>query len=236
MLAYISFYFWWMTIVPLFFTLLRPIYKVDVTWLMDYVIHRVLQIKVDIQSEDPLIEKGFILANHRSWADFCLDQYTARASILGRRLAFYSVWCLTLFFRSENRCVAFVRGKDSRRDIYEKCVKHIQKSEYKRIVIFPEGTRLSYTTLNSADDVKKYLKYGLLKEIYCDARFPVQIMISSNKEVVFNEKTMTINYGVQVKTHISKPIWPNDFKTDTEFYDAIACQWYKSWKNTHDIV
>jgi hypothetical protein len=203
---------------------------------MDYIVHCILQIKLDIQSEEPLIERGFILANHRSFTDFCLDQYIANASILGRRLAFYSVWCLTLFCRSDNRCVAFIRGKDSRRNIYEKCVKHIQTSDYKRIVVFPEGTRLTYTTLNSVDEVKKYLKHGLLKEIYIDKRFPVQIMISSNKEVVFNEKKMTINYGVNVKTHISKPIWPTDFSTETEFFDAIACQWYESWKKTHVIV
>jgi hypothetical protein len=203
---------------------------------MDYIIHRILRIKVDIQSDEPLIEKGFILANHRSFADFCLDQYIARASILGRRLAFYAVWCLTLFCKSENRCVMFIRGKDSRRDIYDKCVKHIQQSDYKRIVFFPEGTRLTYTTLNSVDEAKSYLKYGLLKEIYSDKRFPVQIMISSNKELVLNEKTMSINYGVQVKTNISKPIWSNDFPTEQEFYDAIACQWYDAWKKTHVIV
>lgn len=196
----------------------------------------ICNIKQTITKDEALIEKGFILANHRSWADFLLDQYSARASIMGRRMGFVAAFGAALLGYVDNRNVMFIRGKDNRRDIYEKCVKHIQKTEFKRIVLFAEGTRLSYTMLNSVDDVKSYLKYGLLKEIYNDKRFPVQIMISSNKENVLNEKKFTVNYGVKVNTHISKSIHPNDYKTEMEFYDEIAKEWYESWKKTHVIV
>jgi hypothetical protein len=236
MLQILQFYTDWMIIVPLFLTILTPVYQIDAQQYMEKILYNVAQIKHKITYDNRLIKKGFVLANHRSWTDFCIDSYTAKASILGRKLAFCAVFGVTSINHLSNRNVMFTRGKDTRRDIYDKCVKHIQKSDYKRVVFFPEGTRMTYTTLNSVDEVKSYLKYGLLKEIYYDKRFPVQIMISNNKEIVFNEKTMTINYGVQVNTHISKPIWPKDFQTETEFFDAIANQWYESWKKTHTIV
>jgi hypothetical protein len=234
MIQFLWFCFWSATIVPLFLITIRPVYKVDAQQYMNYIMRRIT--KQTITSDEQFIEKGFILANHRSWADFCIDQTTASASILGRRMAFYATFGISSMTRLDNRAVIFTRGRDSRQDIYDKCVKHIQKSDYKRIVFFPEGTRMKYTTLDSVDEVKSYLKYGLLKEIYNDKRFPVQIMISNNKEVVFNENKFIMNYGVNVRTHITKPIWPNDYNTDSEFYDEIANQWYDAWKKTHVIV
>ena len=125
MIEILWFYFFWMTIVPLFLIISRPIYNVDVQQYMEYIIKDVCKIKQIVTYDEQLIESGFILANHRSFADFCIDQCTAHASILGRRLAFYAVFGCALFGNLDKRTILFIRGKDSRTDIYNKCVLHI---------------------------------------------------------------------------------------------------------------
>jgi 1-acyl-sn-glycerol-3-phosphate acyltransferase len=104
------------------------------------------------------------------------------------------------------------------------------------VLFFPEGTRLRHNVIESVDHVKQLLRYGLLKEIYYHQLLPVQIQMSSNKEMVIDERKFKINKNVIVKTHLSKPIYPADYKTEQEFYDAIANQWYNSWIITHSTV
>jgi hypothetical protein len=234
MLQFIWFYIYHVTLVPLWCILSLPFYKMDAQHYMKGVIRHGLQIDHSIVCKEPFVHKGFILANHRSWADFVVDQCVANASILGRRLGFLAVPFPTLLSSLDNRCVIFIRGQDSRSAIYQKCVDHIANSSYKRIVMFPEGTRMSYLTLESVSDAKTYLKFGLLKEIYKDQTFPVQIMISNNKEVVFNKKKMTIQYGVKVKTLLSKAIYPRDYPDESAFFDAIAKEWYESWNKIYN--
>ena len=124
------------------------------------------------------------------------------------------------------------RGKDGRDTVYSRCVAHIQRYDT-RIVFFPEGTRNNYSSLDSEDDLRKYIKFGLLKSIYQDKVYPVQIQISNNKERAFNEKKMSVGFGVPINTRISKPIHPKDFSTDTEFFNEIIRVWYDCYTPLH---
>ena len=92
---------------------------------------------------------------------------------------------------------------------------------------------MKYTHLASSDEVKTYLKYGILKCIYEDKAYPVQLQISNDKEIVLCEKTLVVNHGTRVHTHRSKSIHPKDFKTEAEFYDEIAKIWYECWVKIH---
>lgn len=191
----------------------------------------VWKVKLHLTSDAPLIETGYMLANHRSFADFAIDPVIADSAIIGRRMAFYAVFWWTILGYPEHRIFSFIRGKESRHELFQRIKKHMILRS--RILFFPEGTRMKYTHLSSTEELKTYLKYGLLKEIYYDKTYPVQIQISSNKELVFNEKKLHIQYGVPVKTHRTKAIYPKDYESEQEFYDAITVEWYNAWVTTH---
>ena len=59
-------------------------------------------------------------------------------------------------------------------------------------------------------------------------------MISNNKEIAFNEKTVTANYGVKINTKISKAIHPKDYATEYEFFDEIVRVWFDCYVETHN--
>ncbi len=174
--------------------------------------------------ENEYIERGFILANHRSLTDIVLDSTLAQCTIICRYYAFFMLLFMNIYYYLQIGLIIINRSKNTRSDIFCKMLKH------KKVLFFPEGTRLRYTTLESPNEVKKYLKYGILKEIYYYKKLPVQLQISSNKELVIDEKKMTITHGVTIKTHLSVPIYPADYQTEQEFYDSIANHWYKAWK------
>ncbi len=67
-----------------------------------------------------------------------------------------------------------------------------------------------------------------------DKRYPVQLMISSNKEVMHSEYTLSCNFGVKVNVRFSKPIHPSNFATDQDFYDEIANVWFDCYQTTHE--
>jgi hypothetical protein len=196
-----------------------------------YSIFDVFKIKLTLTSDEPLIETGYMLANHRSWTDFCLDPFLADSAIIGRRIAVLAIFWNTMIGYTDNRIFSFVVGKETRTQLFQRIKKHFAMRN--RILFFPEGTRLKYTHLSSKDDVKLYLKYGLLKEIYYDKTHPVQIQISNNKELVINEKKLHIQFGVPIRTHRTKAIYPDNYATEAEFYDAIAVEWYNAWLKTH---
>jgi hypothetical protein len=195
-----------------------------------------LKTKIDVVKDAELIDKGFILANHRTLFDGIFDPYMARGTALGRGLAQAASLGHYLLRLFDHRTLTMQRGKDTRQSIFGRFVKHMNSydSEYtKRIVFYPEGTRQKYKTLRSVDEVKSYLKYGLLKEIYLNKEYPVQLMISSNKELVISEYTMSANFGVNVNVRFSKPIHPRKFATEQDFYDEIAKVWLDCYQTTH---
>lgn len=199
--------------------------------------HHILKTKIVVVKDAELIEQGFILANHRTLFDGVFDPYMAKATALGRGLAQFMSFGHYFLRAFDHRTLTMNRGKDTRQTIFASFAKHMNSydSEYtKRIVFFPEGTRQNYKTLKSPDEVKSYLKYGLLKEIYLNKEYPVQLMISSNKEFMHSEHTMSVNFGAKVNVRFSKPIHPNRFKTEQEFYDEIANVWFDCYQTTHE--
>ena len=210
-----------------------PFHNVRWTQYVRYLMFDVFKIKLQLTSDAPLIETGYMLANHRSFTDLAFDPLLADSAGVGRHAAFFALFWLSIlaYGYPEHRVFSFNRGKEKRQELFQRIKKHLTLRS--RILLFPEGTRLKYTQLSSPDEVKTYLKYGLLKEIYYDKTHPVQIQISSNKELVFNEKKLHIQYNVPVRTHRTKAIYPANYKSEQDFYDAIAVEWYNAWVNTH---
>ena len=231
-MQFIWFYIWSVTTVPFLLLITKPFHNLNLQYLSIFTIRK-LRIKLNASSDAPLIEQGYILANHRSFFDFTFDTMISKGSVIGRREAFWAIWFVTCLGYLDKRVISFTRGAETRQELFSRIKQHMNISEYKRILFFPEGTRLKYTQLRSPDDVKTYLKYGMLKCIYEDKQFPVQLQISNNKELVFDEKRLHIQYDVPVNTHRSKPIYPKDYATEQLFYDEIAAVWYECWKITH---
>ena len=231
MLDFFWFYIWNLTIIPMciFFTI--PFHSMRWYTYTKYLAFDTLKIKLSITSDEQLIKHGYILANHRSFTDFGIDPLLADSAIIGRRLACIIMFWNVMIGYADNRIFSFVRGKETRSELFHRIKKHFALRN--RILFFPEGTRLKYTNLSSKEELKSYLKYGILKEIYYDKAYPVQIQISSNKELVINEHKLYVNYGDNVKTHRTRAIYPTNYDTENDFYDAIATEWYDAWVKTH---
>jgi 1-acyl-sn-glycerol-3-phosphate acyltransferase len=188
-------------------------------------------IKHNIKREK-IIDKGYILCNHRSFFDFYIDPYISNSTILGRNEAVLSVSFMSLLAYLDNKIISFSRGNTSRKKLFNIIKKHIKNTNFKRILFYPEGTRRSHKTLSSLTDVKNKFKLGLLKSIYeCPDKLPVQICLSSNKEYIFNQKKFSCKYGMEVNTELSDAIYPSDFKTFDKFIDKITKEWYIIWNN-----
>jgi len=229
MFYFFWFIVWYINIAPLILLIIYPFYKIDILLWGKYLLNE-LQIKQVFIKESEYVQKGFILANHRCYFDFFFDTFISHGAIVGRRFAFLITLFGSTLLNLHFGIITFYRGKDSRKTVFNKMLKH------NLVLFFPEGTRLRHNVIESIDHVKQLLRYGLLKEIYYHQLLPVQIQMSSNKELVIDERKFKINKNVIVKTHLSKPIYPADYKTEQEFYDAIANQWYNSWIITHSTL
>lgn len=195
----------------------------------------VMEAKSIIIKKEDKIKKGFILSNHRCWMDFIIDNYLAESTALGRYMAFIAVFFGSTVYYLDNRIIAFNRSKINRKKLYDLCKQKLMTDNYynQRILIYPEGTRMDYKKLNSKEDIKSKFKVGLLKEIYQRNEYPVQIQLTSNKELTVQEKIFYIKKGVTYKTAYSKEIHPKDYSTFEEFLDKISDDWYQLWKITH---
>jgi 1-acyl-sn-glycerol-3-phosphate acyltransferase len=234
---FIYFFIVYSQLLPFMCILLTPFYKNKILYLYGkYTIENILKVKSIITKDAEYIESGFILANHRSIFDGWIDPYLCKGIIVSRRFAYFAFLPMILLYEINYGNVMITRGKDNRQKIYEK-IKNKIKLKSGKVLFFPEGSRLRYNTLNSYEEIKCYLKYGILKEIYNDKEnLPVQLQISSNKELVLDERIFKIRKGIVVKTHITKPIYPADFQNEQDFYDSIAKEWYNAWKITHNDV
>jgi hypothetical protein len=197
-------------------------------YICNYICYEYLRIKHNYIKDAELIDNGFILANHRCALDMFIDTPLVKASVVGRGMVYIANAFYGILFLIEGRGIILYRGTDTRETTYAKC-----KRKGGRIIFYPEGTRNSYTSLRDVAELKTYLKYGLLKSIYEDGIYPVQIQISNNKELALNEKKFTIGYNLEMNTRLSKPIHPADFATSQEFFDEIARVWYDCYVSTH---
>lgn len=236
-LEFILYYIFCGIVFPLFIFFLKPIgpiVNVDFNyqfccWFLFNYIYRVNF--NDILTE-PLIENGYILCNHRSFFDMAVDTYRTKSSVVGRHLAAISGLFASALAIYDNRCINFSRGKLNRAQLFSFVNEQLKKTKYKRVVMYPEGTRLRYKTLQSPIEIKSKLRFGLLKSIY-EKKMPVQIFISSNKEFIMDETTFIVRRNCNVNTALSKMIDANKYDDFDKYIDHICNVWFDLWKITH---
>ena len=128
----------------------------------------------------------------------------------------------------EGRAVMFFRGGETRQQLFRRMVERIEQSHFSRMVVFPEGTRKSHTVLKDVNDAKQHLRMGVLKCIYENKKYPVQIIISKNKEKAIYEKRLQCE-RTTITTAMGKPIYPDTFDSFEDWIDAISAEWYRLW-------
>ena len=239
-LFFIIFYLITAIILPILIILLKPLNilfgdKFNWNKLSYIILNYILCIDNEIIYKDKFIKNGYILSNHRSWFDNIYDVYITKSIGTGRYLGIMSMGFAGLLSYIENRAAIFKRGKVKRKEIFNKMFKIKKKSKYKNLLIFPEGTRNNYKEINSIEDIKSKLKFGIIKSIYeTDKNLPVQLCITSNKEKVINEKKLKFNRNVKIKTCISKVIIPKNYDTLELFINAICKEWFDCYNISHN--
>lgn len=193
----------------------------------------------------PLIERGYVLANHRSFTDFCIDAYISKSSVISRLM----VVGVTLFTGSqmwlEERITFIHRGKSSAASVAARMIRVMErkKNPIARYIFYPEGTRRLYKTLSGPDELLGYFRKGLLLTLYQHEhakprpeQLPFQIQVAMNKESVINEKRQECGYKVTIPYTRGSPIYAADYSTDDLFLSAIAKEWFRQYVEVGGVV
>jgi len=178
-----------------------------------------------IETGEPLIDNGIILANHISITDGGIDNVINNTHGICRSfymliMLFNGIICLIenwgICINREN-----CRGEDLVRLI------KVKLSSVSRVLLYPEGTRKKYydsPSLITKKMIKENLKYGTLVYLYSVLpNTPIQVSISLNKDKVFTNWSCTI-----VPFYRSKPIIPSDYENVDEFLEVIIDTFYCS--------
>ena len=103
----------------------------------------------------------------------------------------------------------------------------------RRLMFYPDGSRMRHACPTNVDEARVRLKPGLLKSIYEYRSLPVQIMITSNKEMLMDERRLKIGLNIRLVTSLSVAIFPERFETFDAFYTAVALSWLAELKGAY---
>lgn len=186
-----------------------------------------------IYTQNKLIKgkKIIYLSNHRSWSDFCIeyDIFDCNTTYISRMMVIIALPFMGLATYMCNIVYYFNRGagrNPKQRDrFFNKIYKFFMKSYMDGMLVYPEGTRCSGSQINP-------LKCGFIYFSF-DKKIPIQIAITKNKELVFNEKKMVANTNIKLYTYYSKLIKPEKFNTKEEYFEYINKTWKTIWNKLY---
>lgn len=198
----------------LMFFIKAILFKNDYIDALRYFLKVVCKSKIKVKTEKRLDNNADVyLVNHTTCGDFFIDPIVTNNSCgISRKLVFVaivfpSLYCLLynkLKFISVNR---YSYGYGIRRVIENK-----QKFFY-----YPEGGR-------NPKNEKLPLRYNGLKDIYYK-KLKVQIVISYNKDKLFDEFKKELHKDVVIYTYYSHLIDSNNFETFDDFFNHIQQTW-----------
>jgi len=168
------------------------------------------------------------LVNHRSWSDFFIhDELTDHCGSflarLGVAIVFpvcyimsFSMQTVWFFRRDALSRTATKEQRDAHRAKFYAWIDNQFKIAHRPgLIVYPEGHRM----FDSPKPGK--LKNGMINYAYSRS-VPVQIIMSFGNENVINEKRISSKYhDNEIVTFNDKPINPKDFKSETEFFEAV---------------
>lgn len=165
-------------------------------------------------------------SNHRSWADFMVDQY-----VTSGRTLFMSRWAVAYVFPLfmvpmwlVRAVLLFKRGSIADKVAFNAWVdREWAKSTQTALGVYPEGHRS--TTGKSLP-----LKRGMLHYAY-DRKIPVQVVIGGNKESILSEKKMVVGFGRTVRVGYSEVIYPEKYSDFESFMTVVQSTWDMEWRD-----
>lgn len=174
-------------------------------------------------SKEPLM----ILSNHRSWTDFFMDTVlTGGASYLSRMMVVFGVPASALWAWLVGHTWFFKRQRGlSRQWLTEFFRTNWRHRAHAHVIVYPEGHRnLKTASLK--------LKTGCFEVAY-NLKKPVQVVITTNKEQIVNEKAGRINKGVVCTVAVSEIIKPDKYESLDDWFKAIQALWDKTWERAY---
>lgn len=162
--------------------------------------------------------------NHRSWADFMVDQYvTEGRSLFLSRWAVMFVFPLFMFaIRAVRAVILFKRGKIPDKEKFNRRIdRELAASPQTALAVYPEGHR-------STHEESLPLKRGMLHYAY-SRNLPTQIVIGANKEAILSEKHQTARFNQTVAVGYSEVLVPEKFADFEEFMSKVQENWDEQW-------
>ena len=92
-------------------------------------------------------------------------------------------------------------------------------------MLYPEGTR-------NFEPQGMPLKPGGLVSIF-QLGWPVQIVITTNKEWLVSEKSCYVGCGTCCVSSVSAPLYPSQTETAEAFIDLVQSVWTATWKDAY---
>lgn len=176
------------------------------------------------------VQPVVFLSNHRSFADFIVDSALLGGTcFLARRMVALGIPCCTLWGWARGWLWLFKRGGKHKEGTTSWMTKFFKESraKYARkgVVVYPEGTR-------NAKPEGMPLKPGGLVAIY-NLGWPVQVVITTNKENMMSEKTFELGFNFTLTTSVSETLSTKEYKTADDFIEAVNKAWVKTWKEAY---
>jgi 1-acyl-sn-glycerol-3-phosphate acyltransferase len=169
------------------------------------------------------------LHNHRSWADFFLDEYVteSEASPLSRWLVFYvfpvfltsALWMRGVVFFKRTR-VADKTAFNARLEA------KVTSAWSQGLIVYIEGHR-------NITPKSLPLKRGMLHFAH-SRNYPVQIIITKGKEQLLCEKTMAVGFNAMLACGFAPPIQSSEFHSFDDFVAKVQQEWDKLWSTVYD--
>jgi len=167
------------------------------------------------------------LCNHRSWADFFVDQaICGGASYLSRMMVWVGTPLSSLYAWMAHSTWFFNRHRGIDRVAFSKFMEdQWSKRQTFGMIAYPEGTR-------NQTQSPLTLKTGVLQFAY-EYKHVVQCVITRGKEEVCNEKKLTIRKNQSLITSCSEPIDPTKFETFEAFVASVRKIFTDTWNDAY---
>eukprot|EP00697_Spironema_sp_BW2_P002091 gnl/Spiro4/12807_TR6786_c0_g1_i1.p1 gnl/Spiro4/12807_TR6786_c0_g1~~gnl/Spiro4/12807_TR6786_c0_g1_i1.p1 ORF type:complete len:416 (+),score=51.75 gnl/Spiro4/12807_TR6786_c0_g1_i1:50-1249(+) len=184
----------------------------------------------------PQTERAVYLLNHRCWGDFMVHPYLMEGTcaslsrllvgavfpvFVGSRLLDHSVWFFNNSSTTPEGRELFYKTVDWE---YDNCTKT-------GMMVYPEGHR-------NTRETPLPLKRGLIYYAF-SRQLPCQTIVTYKTERVIDEGRFLVQGGVRIPYLTCPPLYPKDFATREEFFDALEAQFIAAvadvWKRAPSL-
>lgn len=179
---------------------------------------------------DDSMRPVMFLSNHRSWGDFVVDcTLLGSPSFISRALVALGIPMTAAWGFLRGWIWFFQRGKKRSEGTVEWTARFWAQSQEiypgKGVVMYPEGTR-------SVSLEGLPLKPGGLVSAH-KLGWPLQIVITTNKEFILAEKACVLGCGVNCVSAVSAPLYPSEQETPDAFIQRVKEVWDATWKDAY---